>query len=104
MKEWILKNDNQAVIFGHTHRPRFPISTALNINTSNKDPKNLNDNKTSIEKTPMFNTGSCIHPESIISIEIENGKISMVKWQDDGDSQRTIKVVLEGPVDLEVYW
>jgi len=82
MKEWIQKNNHQPVIFGHTHRPRFP------------DPKDI----------PMFNTGSCVHPESIIGIEIENMQISMVKWQDDGDSQKTIKVVLEGPVDLEAYW
>ena len=30
MEKWIVKNNNQAVIFGHTHRPIFPShSTAL---------------------------------------------------------------------------
>ncbi len=82
MKDWISRNNKQAVIFGHTHRPRFP------------EPNDI----------PMFNCGSCVHPESIIGIEIENMQISLVKWQDDGDSQRTVKVILEGPVDLDVYW
>lgn len=82
MKDWILKNDNQPVIFGHTHRPRFPKPMDI----------------------PMFNSGSCVHPESIIGIEIENMQISMVKWSDDDVTQETIKTVLEGPVDIEAYW
>ncbi len=82
MKKWILKNDNQSVIFGHTHRPRFP--KAIDI--------------------PMFNTGSCVHPDSIIGIEIENMQISLIKWEDDVNTQKTIKVVLEGPINLEGYW
>jgi UDP-2,3-diacylglucosamine pyrophosphatase LpxH len=82
MKDWILKNNNQPVIFGHTHRPRFP------------KPQDI----------PMFNTGSCVHPESIIGIEIENMQISMVQWLDNEDSQKTVKVILEGPIDLNLFW
>ncbi len=82
MKDWILKNNNQPVIFGHTHRPRFPKPMDI----------------------PMFNSGSCVHPESIIGIEIEKGQISMVKWEDDSESKKVVKVVIEGPVDMEEYW
>lgn len=81
MKDWILKNDNQPVIFGHTHRPRFPKPMDI----------------------PMFNSGSCVHPESIIGIEIENMQISMVKWSDD-DNQKIVKTILEGPIAIAKYW
>jgi UDP-2,3-diacylglucosamine pyrophosphatase LpxH len=81
MKDWILKNKNQPVIFGHTHRPRFP------------KPQDI----------PMFNTGSCVHPESIIGIEIENMQISLVRWEDD-KSGKVVKRVLEGPVALSLFW
>lgn len=47
------------LIAGHTHRPVFP-----------KPGDGL-----------YFNDGSCVHPKSITGIEIENGKISLVKWQ-----------------------
>ncbi|MDH5413038.1 MAG: metallophosphoesterase family protein [Flavobacteriaceae bacterium] len=84
LKKWIIKNDNQMVIAGHTHRPRFP------------DPGLL----------PYFNDGSCVHPNSIIGMEIENLQISMVKWHTELDmkGQGTIgKTVLAGPKDLTLY-
>ncbi|HHC78930.1 MAG TPA: serine/threonine protein phosphatase, partial [Flavobacteriia bacterium] len=78
LKDWMLKNNNQMVIAGHTHRPRFP------------DPGEL----------PYFNDGSCVHPNSIIGLEIENLEITMVKWHTQLDSQQKnsiVKTVLEGP-------
>lgn len=84
LKDWMLKNNNQMVIAGHTHRPRFP------------DPGEL----------PYFNDGSCVHPNSIIGIEIENLEISLVKWHTsiDKDQQAEItKTVLEGPQSLDLY-
>ena len=30
---------------------------------------------------PFFNDGSCVHPRSITGIEIENGEISLIKWE-----------------------
>jgi hypothetical protein len=51
----------------------------------------------------MFNTGSCVHPESIIGIEIENMQISLVRWEDD-KSGKVVKRVLEGPVALSLFW
>ena len=84
LKDWILKNNNQMVIAGHTHRPRFP------------DPGLL----------PYFNDGSCVHPNSIIGLEIENLEISMVKWHfqsDDNRKNQIVKTVLAGPKSLHLY-
>ncbi len=84
INKWIVKNQNQMVICEHTHRPRFP------------DPGDL----------PHFNTGSCVHPESIIGIEINNLKISLVKWYQITNNDKTVKIVktiLEGPTDLEKF-
>lgn len=54
---WV-KANNQVLICGHTHRPRFPSRGA-----------------------PLyFNTGSCVHPRCITGIEIENGEITLIKW------------------------
>jgi len=84
LKDWMIKNNNQMVIAGHTHRPRFP------------EPGDL----------PYFNDGSCVHPNSIIGIEIKDLEISLVKWHnsiDDKDQSKIIKTVLEGPKSLDLY-
>jgi len=84
LKDWMIKNNNQMVIAGHTHRPRFP------------EPGDL----------PYFNDGSCVHPNSIIGIEIKDLEISLVKWHnsiDDKDQTKIIKTVLEGPKSLDLY-
>jgi len=84
LKDWMLKNDNQMVIAGHTHRPRFP------------EPEEL----------PYFNDGSCVHPNSIIGIEIVNLEISLVKWHrniDNDNKTHFIKTILEGPKSLNLY-
>jgi len=85
LNKWILKNNNQMIICGHTHRPRFP------------DPGDI----------PHFNDGSCVHPHSIIGIEIVNLKISLIKWyehyNDKTQKKEIIKVILEGPTDLEKF-
>jgi UDP-2,3-diacylglucosamine pyrophosphatase LpxH len=84
LKKWMVKNNNQMVIAGHTHRPRFP------------DPGLL----------PYFNDGSCVHPNSIIGLEIENLQISMVKWHTVIDLKghgKIGKTVLAGPKDLNLY-
>lgn len=85
MNQWIMNNQNQMVICGHTHRPRFP------------DPG----------ETPLFNDGSCVHPLSIIGIEIVNLKISLIKWHDQFDEStgqnKTIKLILEGPTELNKF-
>lgn len=83
-KRWIIENNNIITIIGHTHRPRFPAPHEI----------------------PLFNDGSCVHPRSITGLEIENGAISLIKWQiettDDGILQ-VIRKKLEGPQKLDSY-
>ena len=83
-KKWITDNNNLMTIVGHTHRPRFP------------EPGDI----------AFFNDGSCVHPRSITGIEIENGTISLIKWQiatkEDGTLQ-IVRVLLEGPRRLIDY-
>ncbi len=84
IKKWILNNNLLMTIVGHTHRPRFP------------EPGDI----------PFFNDGSCVHPRSITGIEIEEGKISLIKWQistkEDGTLQ-IVRVLLEGPQKIIDY-
>lgn len=84
---WIEIN-NQIVIAGHTHRPRFP--------DNNEDP-------------PYFNTGSCVHPRSITGIEIANGEIALIKWfidvnSDEGGTLFINKETLVGPEKLTNFF
>ncbi|WP_438710879.1 metallophosphoesterase [Aquimarina muelleri] len=78
IKKWIINNKNKFTVIGHTHRPRFPEAGEL----------------------ALFNDGSCVHPRSITGIEIENGHITLIKWQisttEDG-TLKIIRVILEGP-------
>jgi len=57
LKKWSIKN-NKILIAGHTHRPIFP----------------------KLGESLYFNDGSCIHPNGITCLEIENGEITLVKW------------------------
>jgi predicted phosphodiesterase len=83
-KKWITENNNIMTVVGHTHRPRFP------------EPGDV----------AFFNDGSCVHPRSITGMEIENGAISLIKWQiatkEDGTLQ-IVRVLLEGPRRLLDY-
>ncbi|ARV10038.1 serine/threonine protein phosphatase [Winogradskyella sp. PC-19] len=83
-KKWITENKNLITIAGHTHRPRFP------------EPGDI----------AFFNDGSCVHPRSITGLEIENGAISLVKWQIITTEDGTLKIdrfLLEGPTKLTQY-
>ena len=57
LSKWAIKK-NTMVLAGHTHRPIYP----------------------SVGNGLYFNDGSCVHPNGITCLEIENGKISLVKW------------------------
>jgi UDP-2,3-diacylglucosamine pyrophosphatase LpxH len=84
LKKWILANNNQMIIAGHTHRPRFPKPDEL----------------------PYFNDGSCVHPRSITGIEIENMQISLIKWHTISKKDGTLQIIktpLEGPKDISLY-
>ncbi|NKI26125.1 serine/threonine protein phosphatase [Arenibacter sp. 6A1] len=84
IKEWIVAENDRITIAGHTHRPRFPAPGAI----------------------PFFNTGSCVHPRSITGLEIQEGTISLIKWEiatkEDGTLQ-IVRVLLEGPKSLSEY-
>lgn len=83
-KKWISENNNLLTIIGHTHRPRFP------------EPGDI----------AFFNDGSCVHPRSITGLEIENGAISLIKWEISTSEDGTLKIVralLEGPQKLIDY-
>ncbi len=84
IKKWIANNKNQFTVIGHTHRPRFPEAGEL----------------------ALFNDGSCVHPRSITGMEIENGCITLIKWQisttDDG-ILKIIRIPLEGPQKLTEF-
>ncbi|WP_298365395.1 metallophosphoesterase family protein [uncultured Lutibacter sp.] len=84
LKKWIDSNNNQMVIAGHTHRPRFP------------EPDEL----------PYFNDGSCVHPRSITGIEIVDMQIFLIKWHTISTKDGTLQIVrtiLEGPKDIDSY-
>ena len=83
-KRWIIENNDLFTITGHTHRPRFPQPGEI----------------------PYFNDGSCVHPRSITGLEIENGQITLVKWQvatTEKGYLKVIRIVLEGPQELKNY-
>ncbi len=84
IKNWIVERGLRPTIVGHTHRPRFP------------EPGEI----------PLFNDGSCVHPRSITGLEIENGHISLIKWQiattEDG-VLKVVRILLEGPQKLADY-
>ena len=86
IKKWIADNGNIITIVGHTHRPHFPKPEEHSLN--------------------FFNDGSCVHPRNITGIEIENGKISLIKWfidtNDDGILQ-IVKEYIEHPTELAKY-
>ena len=84
IENWIKKNKNQMVVIGHTHRPRFPSKNDI----------------------PFFNDGSCVHPNSITGLEIENNEITLIKWHEIAQENGTMqikKTILEGPESLTHY-
>lgn len=71
LTQWARQN-HKILIAGHTHRPMTgsPVS-------------------------PYFNTGSCVHPESITCIEISGNALSLVRWRLDTKKNRTLYVKRE---------
>ncbi len=66
-KTWSIKN-NKIIITGHTHRPVFPQNN----------------------QSLYFNDGSCIYPNGITCLEINNGNISLVKWEKNTNKDELI--------------
>lgn len=72
------------LIAGHTHRPVFAQPG----------------------ECPYFNDGSCVHPQCITALEIENGRIRLVRWVVAADSGLHLVIrreTLSGPTELEAY-
>ena len=81
---WITANNNQMIIAGHTHRPKFPKPGEL----------------------PYFNDGSCVHPRFITGIEIVNLQIYLIKWHTittQNGMLQIVKTVIEGPIHISEY-
>jgi UDP-2,3-diacylglucosamine pyrophosphatase LpxH len=83
---WIEANDNQMLICGHTHRPMFA----------------------DLGETRYFNTGSCVHPRCITGIEIQDGKIELIKWwvrpDDEFGVLRVTRETKAGPKRLQDFF
>ena len=81
MSNWA-KYHNTNLISGHTHRPTIPPPGST---------------------SGYYNSGSCVHPDTITCIEIVNGQITLIKWAACADDNLYIKVcryVLGGPTNL----
>lgn len=77
--EWILQTRHM-VIAGHTHKPMFSEPGA----------------------PPYFNDGSCVTHGAITAIEIENGKVCLVKWSRSKSILE--KSILAGPTKIQKYF
>lgn len=80
MAEWAKEKDIYLAA-GHSHRPALPGEGGLYINT-----------------------GSCVHPGGITAVEIENMKMTLVKWQMSTRPDMTLfveRVTIAGPVEVE---
>lgn len=98
LENWA-KENFKMIICGHTHKTRFPKK----------------------DEPPYFNIGCCVYPSYITAIEIENGKIQLVKWKidvnDDEGSELMKKLckersnrflwvnkeVIDGPSDISQH-
>ena len=67
LQKWSIKN-NTILVAGHTHRPVFPV----------------------VGSSLYFNDGSCIHPNGITGLEIDNGSISLVRWELSSNAEGSI--------------
>ncbi|MDE6845690.1 MAG: metallophosphoesterase family protein [Lachnospiraceae bacterium] len=79
LRYWAEENKH-ILITGHTHRPVMPEEPAY-----------------------YYNTGSCVHPRCITCIEIERGKLTLVKWSMQARIDSVLYVereVIGGPVDI----
>lgn len=83
LKKWA-KTNSKMLLCGHTHNSRFP---------KNNEP-------------PYFNDGCCVLPDSMTSIEIENGEISLIKWNVEAQDNGVLWVrrkIIGGPEKIDDY-
>lgn len=76
------KENNTNLIAGHTHRPALSHSE---------------------DGWSYANSGSCVHPSTITCLEIDKGKICLIKWAACADENQYIHIcryVISGPEDF----
>lgn len=79
LQDWAEKH-RRILVTGHTHRPVLADPPAY-----------------------YCNTGSCVHPRCITCIEVEHGKLTLVKWMMNARADSVLYVereVISGPFDF----
>jgi UDP-2,3-diacylglucosamine pyrophosphatase LpxH len=79
------KTNQQPLICGHTHCAYFPKPG----------------------ETAYFNTGSCVHPQWITGIELDQGQVMLIQWRVKPDQRGSLFIqreILEGPEKLSAYF
>lgn len=71
----------QAVICGHTHRPRCAPGGAA----------------------PYFNAGSCVGPGTITGLELQGGEIALVRWSARPGTAGAVRELLAAPRRLALF-
>lgn len=80
MNNWV-RSRQASLVAGHTHRPVLDDSAGPGY----------------------YNTGSCVHPNTITCLELTRGQLSLVKWTTCADENRYLYVcrqVIGGPKSL----
>lgn len=115
MYEWSKEQKNVVLVTGHTHQPIFHsyshlqnLRAQLELAKSRQDVDKVKDLEERIERHPSqctlgvqdlpkykptyFNVGCCCYSDgSITGIEIADGFVRLVKWQDEGNgSEREV--------------
>ena len=105
MYEWSSQQRDLLLITGHTHQPVFESLTHLErlqreearkLTTSGPDRSSKNPSAIDFSKVKptYFNTGCCCYNDGdITGIEIADGCIRLVKWEDQ--DEKSVRVELE---------
>ncbi|ATD55316.1 metallophosphoesterase [Clostridium chauvoei] len=83
LERWA-KENGKMILCGHTHNSRLPGKY----------------------EPPYLNDGCCVLPYAMTSIEIENGKVSLIKWGVEVQEEGNLCVkrrVIYGPLNVEEY-
>lgn len=83
LEKWA-KDNGKMILCGHTHNSRMPEC---------KEP-------------PYFNDGCAVLPYAITAIEVESGRISLVKWNIEAQESGVLWVrrkIITGPRNIEEY-
>lgn len=78
------KRNSKILVAGHTHRPIYPkVGDGL-----------------------YFNDGACVHPDGITCLEIENGKLTLVKWfyQIKDNKLSVVRKIIDGKKDIDLFF